>query len=74
MLKILWPIGEPVRLIGIRFMHLRARGNAFRSAYNKSDIIELSDGAPCLPMPEEIVPLRVSNSDEAASSSNRESG
>ena len=25
LLKIMWPIGEPVRLIGIRLMHLRSR-------------------------------------------------
>ena len=55
MLKIMWPIGDPVRLIGVRFMHLRARGNTQRSPINKSDIVDLSDGAPSLPMPVPII-------------------
>ena len=67
LLKIMWPIGEPVRLIGIRFMHLRGRGNTARSPVNKSDIVDLSDGAPSLPMPATL--SRIScNSDDGSKS------
>ena len=26
LMKLMWPINDPVRLIGVRFMHLRAKG------------------------------------------------
>jgi hypothetical protein len=63
-LKHLWPIGDPSRLIGIRFMHLRSRNNAVRAVQNKSDIVDLSEDSPGLPMPVEIVIPRISSSEE----------
>lgn len=64
LLKHLWPINEPSRLIGIRFMHLRSRANAVRAPNNKSDIVDLSDDATGLPFPIPIV-QRVSSDDGA---------
>lgn len=61
LLKHLWPITEPSRLIGIRFMHLRSRLNAVRMPENRSDIIDLSEGSEGLPWPVQVVAPRLSN-------------
>jgi hypothetical protein len=61
LLKILWPLNEPVRLIGIRFMHLRDRTSAPRSNKNKSDLIDLCLEDPGLPWPCGFVPPAIKN-------------
>jgi|LauGreDrversion4_2_1035121.scaffolds.fasta_scaffold628980_2 hypothetical protein len=51
LLKLLWPISEPCRMLGIRFMHLRQRNSSVRDLFNKSDVIDLSDDNPGLSWP-----------------------
>ena len=50
--KMIWPLAEPTRLLGIRFMHLRSRNSSVRDPQNKSDTIDLSDDHPGVPWPQ----------------------
>lgn len=70
LLKILWPISEPCRLLGIRFMHLRSRNSSVRDPHNKSDVIDLSDDNPGLSWPKGFEPY----SQEAIAARARVSG